>query len=98
MKPSFSWIQDTTTKISSSLSEFEAPFLVQHGSADRVTDPKLSQALYDESRSKDKTIRLYDGMWHCLIGGEPHENVELVLRDSIGWILARAVDNDRKSR
>jgi hypothetical protein len=41
---------------------------------------------------------LYDGMWHCLIGGEPDENVDLVLQDSIDWILARAVDKDRKSR
>lgn len=84
MKTSLYRIQNATLKISSSLSEFEAPFLVQHGSADRVTDPKLSQALYDEARSKDKTIRLYDGMWwHCLMGGEPDENVDLVLQDSI---------------
>jgi acylglycerol lipase len=50
-----------TKKISGSLSEFDAPFLVQHGKADRVTDPKLSQMLYDEAKSEDKSIRLYDG-------------------------------------
>jgi hypothetical protein len=53
--------QNVTRDISSSLSEFDAPFLVLHGKEDRVTDPKLSQALYDESKSKDKTIKLYDG-------------------------------------
>jgi acylglycerol lipase len=52
---------DVTAHISSSLKSFDAPFLVQHGKEDRVTDPKLSQALYDESMSHDKTIKLYDG-------------------------------------
>ena len=56
-----SWLKDATTRISSSLSEFDAPFLVQHGKADRVTDPQLSQMLYDEAKSEDKTIHLYDG-------------------------------------
>jgi alpha-beta hydrolase superfamily lysophospholipase len=77
------------------LSTFDAPFLVQHGLADRVTDPKLSQALYDEAPSKDKTIRLYDGMWHSLCG-EPDENIEKVLNDSIEWILDRAGPVDNK--
>jgi acylglycerol lipase len=52
---------DVTRNISQTLSQFNAPFLVQHGSADKITDPKLSQALYDESKSKDKTIKIYDG-------------------------------------
>jgi acylglycerol lipase len=88
---------NATKVISESLGEFSAPFLVQHGNADKVTDPKLSQALYDEAISADKTIRLYDGMWHALTAGEPTENVELVLNDSIEWILARAND-DKKSQ
>ena len=81
---------NATNMISESLTDFDAPFLVQHGKADRVTDPQLSQALYDECQSHDKTIRLYDGMWHSLTGGETDENVELVLNDSIQWILERA--------
>lgn len=88
---------NATKTISESLGEFSAPFLIQHGKSDRVTDPKLSQALYDECQSTDKTIRLYDGMWHALTAGEPLENVELVFNDSIEWILARATD-DKKSK
>jgi acylglycerol lipase len=52
---------DVTTEISKTLSAFDAPFFIQHGSADKITDPKLSQALYDESKSKDKEIKLYEG-------------------------------------
>jgi acylglycerol lipase len=69
---------------------------VQHGLADRVTDPKLSQALYDEARSEDKSIRLYDGMWHSLTNGEPNENIEQVLDDSMNWILERIGTEDNK--
>ena len=74
--------------ISSELDTFDAPFLVQHGKADRITDPKLSQALYDEARSKDKTIKLYDGMYHALMADVPSETT-LVLNDAIQWVLKR---------
>ena len=89
---------DATKTISDSIGEFDSPFLVQHGLADKVTDPQLSQALYDESKSTDKTIKLYDGMWHALTAGEPEENAELVFNDSIEWILERATNNDKKRK
>ena len=81
---------DATRFITMDLSNFDAPVLIQHGLDDKITDPKLSQALYHESPSPDKTLKLYEGMWHSLIGGETDENVDLVLNDSIQWILDRA--------
>lgn len=81
---------DVTQRISNSLKEFDAPFLVVHGKADLVTDPHLSQALYEESMSKDKTIHLYEGMWHALTSGEPDENIDRVFKDCIDWILERS--------
>jgi acylglycerol lipase len=83
-----------TQRISASLHEFRAPFLVLHGKADRVTDPMLSQALYNESPSNDKSIRLYDGMWHALTCGEPNENIDRVFNDIITWILQRAGESE----
>lgn len=80
---------DVTQRISSSLSQFAAPFIVLHGKEDRVTDPKLSLALYNESKSVDKSIRLYDGMWHALTCGESDENTNRVFSDVIEWVLAR---------
>ncbi len=97
-KPRFATAREllnATQVISESLGEFSSPFLIQHGKADRVTDPVLSQALYDECKSKDKTIRIYDGMWHALTSGEPLENVELVFNDSIQWILARSMEEKK---
>jgi acylglycerol lipase len=79
-----------TIHISNDLKNFDAPFLVQHGKMDRVTDPKLSEALYNESMSSDKTLRLYDGMLHSLLVGEFDENIDMVFQDSIKWIVERS--------
>jgi alpha-beta hydrolase superfamily lysophospholipase len=78
-----------TRHISANLKQFDAPFLVMHGREDQVTDPQLSRQLYQESRSKDKSLRLYDGMWHSLTTGETKENVDRVFGDCIEWILKR---------
>lgn len=50
----------------------------------------VSKALYERSSSKDKTFKLYDGMWHALTEGEPPENVALVMRDMISWLGERS--------
>ena len=55
----------------------------------QVTDPSVSQALHQQAASNDKTLKLYDGMWHALTGGEPDESVELVFKDMIDWLAAR---------
>ncbi|KAJ0983669.1 hypothetical protein J5N97_011924 [Dioscorea zingiberensis] len=56
-----------TDDLSSKLFEVSLPFLVLHGSADVVTDPSVSQALYEGARSEDKTIKIYEGMMHSLL-------------------------------
>ena len=53
---------DATKRISATVHEFDAPFLVMHGLEDYVTCPKVSEMLYNESPSKDKEIKLYKGM------------------------------------
>ncbi|CAK9067425.1 Caffeoylshikimate esterase (Lysophospholipase 2) (LysoPL2), partial [Durusdinium trenchii] len=47
------------------LSEVRTPFIIQHGLEDRVTDPNTSKELYKEAIAKDKTLKLYDGVYHC---------------------------------
>ncbi|KAK9101883.1 hypothetical protein Sjap_019137 [Stephania japonica] len=66
-----------------------APFLTAHGTADGVTSPLSSSLLYEKASSEDKTLKLYEGMYHSLIQGEPDENSELVLKDMREWIDER---------
>lgn len=65
------------------------PFLTVHGTADGVTCPSSSKLLYEKASSTDKTLKLYDGMYHSLIQGEPDENVAIVLKDMREWIDER---------
>ncbi|KAL4190221.1 hypothetical protein AMTRI_Chr07g74680 [Amborella trichopoda] len=69
--------------------EVEAPMLVVHGEEDIVCDPKGVEELVRRAGSKDKTLKIYEGMWHQLVG-EPQENVEKVFGDIINWLKDRA--------
>lgn len=84
----------TTKEIGRRLSEVTLPLLILHGEADVVTDPSISQALYDQSFSKDKTFRLYPDSWHSLLSGEPDEIVDVVFSDIFTWLDARSLQID----
>lgn len=66
------------------------PFLVLHGGEDKVTDKAVSQQLYNDAASSDKSFKLYPGMWHGLLYGELPENIEIVSADTIGWLNQRS--------
>ncbi|KDP46119.1 hypothetical protein JCGZ_06630 [Jatropha curcas] len=89
----------TTKEIEQSLQEVSLPFLVLHGEADKVTDCSCSKQLHSVASSKDKTIKLYPDMWHGLLYGEPLENIEIVFKDIIGWLVDRTnLGNTRLER
>ena len=64
-------------------------FLTVHSTSDGVTCPTSSNLLYKKAASEDKSLKLYDGMYHSLIQGEPYKNVNLVLKDMREWIDER---------
>lgn len=68
------------------LDRVTAPMLVFHGGADPLIDPEGSRILVREAASADKTLRIYDGLYH-----ETHNEAsgpEIVTR-AAEWILAR---------
>jgi len=86
------------------MKQVENPFLILHGTEDKITDPAISQKLYDEASAADKDIKLYDGAFHCeLLGCVPGlgklidmawlpEQVaitEKALGDMVNWMAAR---------
>jgi acylglycerol lipase len=81
---------DATKRISASIDQFDAPFLVVHGLEDYVTCPEISETFYNESPSKDKEMKLYKGMYHNLTAGETDENIEIVFNDAISWAAKRS--------
>lgn len=75
-------------RIQANMEKFHLPVLIMHGSADRLTDPEGSRELARRADSADKTLHIYDGLYHELIN-EP-EKVK-VMEDMLLWMEARRV-------
>lgn len=63
------------------------PVLFMHGTADQLTTPEGSRDLYERAASSDKTLKLYDGLYHEILN-EPERDE--VIADIAAWLAARA--------
>lgn len=73
--------------LSERMEEVSMPVLVMHGTADTVTDPEGSKVLVQKARATDKTLKLYDGLFHDLLH-EPEK--AQVIGDVVQWLDVRA--------
>ena len=69
------------------LAGLRLPMLVLHGTKDRLTSPAGSELVAEKSGSKDKTLKLYDGLFHEIFN-EPERDT--VLGDVVAWLDAHA--------
>ncbi|MEM9548026.1 MAG: lysophospholipase [Bacteroidota bacterium] len=76
----------TMKSVKKHFSEINIPFLVMHGAADKLSNPKGSQLLYDTAGSKDKTIHIMEGMYHEIMREPDKENFFEMMTN---WIAAR---------
>lgn len=58
-----------------------------------MTDPLVSQLLYEKASSKDKTLKLYQDGYHCILQGEPDDRIFTVLDDIVTWLDFRCSPN-----
>ena len=72
-------------RVAAEVSTITLPFIVVQGSADRLVDPAGAQMLYDKAGSQDKTIKVYDGLYHEVFN-EPER--DQVLADVATWLAA----------
>jgi len=68
------------------MSKIYLPILIMHGTADRLSDPRGSEILYDRVSSRNKTLKLYDGFYHEIFN-EPGR--EQVFEDMEAWLVVR---------
>ncbi|MGI9047772.1 MAG: lysophospholipase [Rubrobacteraceae bacterium] len=66
--------------------EIPLPVLVMHGTTDELASPAGSEWLHERVASTDKTLRLYEGLYHEILN-EPEK--EQVLTDLLRWLDAR---------
>ncbi|MFC3415358.1 alpha/beta hydrolase [Algoriphagus hitonicola] len=72
--------------IQSNVYRFDFPFLIMHGTADRLTNPKGSRLLFDKSSSRDKTLKIFEGAYHELLNDSDQEEVLSLILD---WVKER---------
>jgi alpha-beta hydrolase superfamily lysophospholipase len=64
-------------------SEFDLPVLLMHGGADKIISPAGTQAFYAHARSADKTLKVYDGLYHEITNERERERV---IEDMRTWL------------
>eukprot|EP00252_Welwitschia_mirabilis_P018303 TRINITY_DN4067_c0_g1_i1.p1 TRINITY_DN4067_c0_g1~~TRINITY_DN4067_c0_g1_i1.p1 ORF type:complete len:400 (+),score=74.65 TRINITY_DN4067_c0_g1_i1:66-1265(+) len=76
----------TTMEIEKQMHKVSLPLLIVHGAADMVTDPSVSNALYERCSSTDKKLIMYDNAYHAILEGEPDETIFEVLDNVVSWL------------
>lgn len=70
------------------LSELKLPLLILHGSEDKLAGVSGSQMVAKRVSSTDKTLVLYDGLYHEIFNELPADRAR-VFKDMLNWIDAR---------
>jgi len=63
----------------------DLPILIMHGSSDKLADVSGSEMLYANVSSQDKTLKIYEGLYHEILN-EPEQDE--VKTDMIAWLDA----------
>jgi len=80
-----------TDYLQANLTNITTPMLILHGTGDLVTSHESSEALFNKAKSRDKTLKLYAGLWHMLLLEPGFEKID---EDVANWINAR-IDSDQ---
>jgi alpha-beta hydrolase superfamily lysophospholipase len=66
--------------------QIRLPVLVQHGTADALVPLAATQPVYERIGSTDRTVKLYEGLFHEVLN-EPER--DRVLDDLVAWLAER---------
>ena len=64
---------------------YDYPCLILHGGNDQIVTPEASKTFYDAIASRDKTIKIYDRLYHEIMN-EPEKDT--VIGDILQWLNA----------
>lgn len=68
------------------IKEFEYPCLIMHGGSDSIVPKACSENFYASISSKDKTLKIYDGMYHEILNEFEKDKVIDQVKE---WLVAR---------
>lgn len=72
-------------RVTAQAADIRLPILLLQGSADRLVDPGGAKMLQENASTPDKTLKVYDGLYHEVFN-EPER--EQVLQDVEAWLEA----------
>ncbi len=75
----------TMQRVSAEAGKIMLPLMLVQGGEDKLVDPAGAQLLYDQVSSKDKTLKVYQGLYHEVFN-EPER--DRVLKDVETWLAA----------
>ncbi|MCX6005133.1 MAG: lysophospholipase [Chloroflexi bacterium] len=73
----------TMAKLESQMASLTLPMLIMQGSADKLVNPDGGKMLYEKAGSKDKTFKIYEGLYHEIFN-EPERG--MVFADLQAWL------------
>jgi acylglycerol lipase len=73
-------------RASSEMNRITLPAFILHGSLDKIVDPSSSQMVFEKIGSQDKTLKMYEGMYHE-VHNEPDRDV--MFNDLDKWLQAK---------
>lgn len=76
------WLR-TMDIVAAELPSLRVPLLVMQGTEDGLVDPGCGPYVYERAGSPDKTLEMYDGLWHEIFN-EPER--ERVVDDLVAWL------------
>jgi alpha-beta hydrolase superfamily lysophospholipase len=76
-----------TQRLDAQMHRLTVPYLLIHGTADRLTDPEGSRALHARARSDDRTFSVHEGFYHETFNDPGGERV---LGEIADWLDERA--------
>lgn len=71
------------TTVSNDAARITLPVFILHGSGDKIVDPAASEMLFDKIGSKDKTLRIYEGLFHEVHNEPEHDKM---FKDVEDWL------------
>jgi len=78
-------ILDTIDKVEAGLPNVDTPILILHGGDDAISAPAASRLVHGKVGSSDKTLKVYEGLWHEIFN-EPEPERSKVIKDVTDWI------------
>jgi len=79
-------ILKTMMRVRSEMEKITLPLIIFQGSEDKLVDPQGARLLYSNAGSRDKTLKVYDGLYHE-IHNEPERSI--MFKDMEDWLSAR---------